>query len=233
MQTQIDTKFIIIVGARRSPLSQAQLREVETGLNKFLPDIIFSSMLVDTVGDKDQTTSLRSLDKSDFFTKEIDELLLSGGCRIAVHSAKDLPDPLTEGIQIVALTHGIDPSDSLVLRSGEYFERLPSGSVIATSSERREGAVRLLRSDVRFQDIRGTIGQRLDKLNQREVDGVVIAEAALIRLGLTHLNRITLPGETVRHQGQLAILAREGDEEMHQLFGCLDSRKGRMEGLRK
>lgn len=219
--------FTLIAGARRSPLSQAQLREVEFALFKYHQHISFSSLLVDTTGDKDLATSLRELDKTDFFTKEIDSLLLSGACRIAVHSAKDLPHPIPKGIKVVALTSGINPSDSLVLRSGEFFESLPAGAIIATSSERRETVVRQLRSDLVFQDIRGTIGQRLDKLNRHQVDGVVIAEAALIRLNMTYVNRFTLPGDTVKYQGQLAIMAREDDQEMFDLFACLDCRTNR------
>jgi porphobilinogen deaminase len=113
------------------------------------------------------------------------------------------------------------------MRHGSTFENLPNGSIIATSSDRREAIVRQLRSNLHFQDIRGTIGQRLEKLNQGHIDGVVIAEAALIRLGLTHLNRFTLPGETVKYQGQLAIMARDDDLEMFNLFACLDSRGDR------
>lgn len=220
---------MLIAGARRSPLSQAQLREIELALFKHHPHVSFSGLLIDTTGDKDLATSLRGLDKTDFFTKEIDLLLLSRACRIAVHSAKDLPYPILKGIKVVALTAGINPSDSLVLRSGECFESLPARAIIATSSERREAAVRQLRQDLVFQDIRGTIGQRLDKLNKHMVDGVVIAEAALIRLNMTHVNRFTLPGETVKYQGQLAIMARTDDQEMFDLFACLDSRINREE----
>ena len=146
-------------------------------------------------------------------------------CRIAIHSAKDLPDPLPKGLSIIALTRGIDPCDSLVFRSEEGLDTLPSGAIIATSSARREEAVKSLRTDLSFQDIRGTIEQRLQKLNDGLVDGVVIAEAALIRLGLTHLNRIKLTADTAPLQGKLAILAREDDLEMKSFFSCLDSRK--------
>ncbi|MBA3816927.1 MAG: hydroxymethylbilane synthase [Parachlamydiaceae bacterium] len=230
MDTKLRNEFFqLVVGARRSPLSQAQLREVELALFKYHPHIAFNGLLVDTSGDKDLVTSLRGLDKTDFFTKEIDLLLLSAACRIAIHSAKDLPFSIPKGIKIVALTAGVDPADSLVLRPGASFANLPLGAMIATSSERREAAVRELRSDLCFCDIRGTIGQRLEKLDQGVVDGVVIAEAALIRLGLRHLNRVKVPGETVKYQGQLAILARDEDHEMFDLFACLDSRNNREE----
>lgn len=228
MPSQIE--HTIIVGARRSPLSQAQLQEVESALLKHHPRMKFKGLLLDTIGDKDLTTSLRKLEKTDFFTKEIDQLLLTSACRIAIHSAKDLPLPIPKGLKVVALTSGIDPSDSLVLRPNQILENLPSGSIVATSSERREAAVRQLHSGIVFQDIRGTIGQRLEKLNLGLVAGVVVAEAALIRLGLTHLNRVKLPGETVRYQGQLAVMARDTDVEMFDLFACLDSRHDR-EGL--
>ena len=168
-----------------------------------------------TKGDRDQARSLRDLDKTNFFTKELDDALLEGLCDVAIHSAKDLPDPLPSGVEIIALTKGVDSSDSLVLREGE---ELKPGMEIATSSYKREENVAKLQEGLCFVDIRGTIRERLDRLYQKRVDGVVIAEAALIRLGLTHLNRITLPGKTAPLQGRLAILARVGDETMRQLF---------------
>lgn len=217
----------LIVGARSSPLAQVQVQEVLAELRSHQPHIQFNGIYVESQGDKDQKTSLRSIDKTDFFTKEIDDLLLSGDCRIAIHSAKDLPEPLPEGLSIVCLTRGLDPSDSLVLNPGVALEDLAQGAVIATSSVRREEAVKQLRSDVTFIDIRGTIAQRLAVLEKGEADGVVLAEAALIRLGLTHLNRVKLPGDTVPFQGQLAVMARSDDMEMRELFACIDSRMPR------
>ena len=127
-------------------------------------------------------------------------MLLKGECRLAIHSAKDLPDPLPKGLCLAALTKGVDSSDSLVFREGE---KLPPNGVVATSSERREECVRLLYPDARFVDLRGNIQQRLSLLIQGRVDGVVVAEAALIRLGLTHLNRIKLPEK--RHLCKAAL----------------------------
>lgn len=208
----------IKVGARNSPLSKRQVEEVYRELTSFFPEIVFETLYVKTMGDKDRVTSLRTLDKTDFFTREIDGMTLKGECRIGIHSAKDLPDPLAHGLELIALTKGVDSSDSLVFRPGEGLKK---GSKIATSSFRREQSVLDLENEVQFVDIRGTIEERLAKLDRGEVDGVVIAEAALIRLGLTHLNRITLPGETAPLQGRLAIVARQNDEEMRILFACL------------
>ncbi len=209
----------IKTGARSSPLSKAQLAEVQAELAPFHPNVILEALFLDTVGDRDLKTSLRTLDKTDFFTRDIDQALLEGKCHIAIHSAKDLPDPLPQGIELIALTQGVDSSDSLV------FNSLPVGAVIGTSSARREEEVKKLREDFRFIDIRGNIQQRLALLEQGNVDGVVIAEAALIRLGLTRLNRIHLQGPTAPLQGKLAIVARENDAQMVSLFSCLDSRE--------
>lgn len=216
--------MLIETASRGSPLATVQIEEVLQELNRFHPSVKFYCTLIETTGDKDQKTSLRSLGKTDFFTKEIDDLLLSGFCRIGIHSAKDLPDPMPKGLLIAALTKGIDPSDSLVLHPGKNLDTLPSAPLIATSSARREEAVKQLIPHARFTDIRGTIGQRLKAL-ENGIDGVVIAEAALIRLGLTSLNRLKLPGETVPLQGQLAVVIRSDDTEMATLFSSIDNRR--------
>jgi hydroxymethylbilane synthase len=218
----------IKVGARSSPLSKVQVEEVLKELHLHHPEIIFHPRYVSSTGDKNHHISLRTLSKTDFFTKEIDEMVLNGHCRIGIHSAKDLPDPLPEGLCLAALTEGLTLADALVMKPGMKLETLPQGAIIATSSERREEAVCKMRADLRFIDIRGTIGQRLAKLEEGAADGVVIAEAALIRLGLTHLTQIRIPGETVPFQGQLAIISRKDDEEIKQLFSCIDSRKKQM-----
>lgn len=215
----------ILVGARESPLSQVQVKEVLYELQKIHPQISFEPLLVSTLGDKDQKTSLRTLGKTDFFTREIDVMIARGKCRIGIHSAKDLPDPMPSELAVVAVTKGLDSSDSLVFRQGESLDKLPVGAIVATSSERREAVVRELRKDLCFVDLRGTIHQRLAKLDSREVDGVVVAEAALIRLNLTNLSRLRLPGQTVPYQGQLAIVARIEDREMHQIFSAIDVRR--------
>jgi hydroxymethylbilane synthase len=213
--------MMIPVAARGSPLSRVQTEEV---LRALPSHITFEPYFVSSHGDIDLATSLRTLDKTDFFTREVDALVLNHTCRISIHSAKDLPDPIPKGLTIVAITCGIDPSDSLVMREYDTFETLPPKSVIATSSLRREEIVRSLRPDLLFRDLRGTIQARIELLQKNEADGVVVAEAALIRLNLTHLNRIRLPFETTPMQGQLAILARDDDTEMKELFHLIDSR---------
>jgi len=201
------------VAARNSPLSRKQVEEVA-----HLMQIELVPSWVETRGDKDQCTSLRTLVKTDFFTHEIDEMVLTGQVRIGVHSFKDLPDPLPKGLYLAATTPCLDARDALVIQQGLTLSALPFRALIATSSERREQAALLLRPDFRFKDIRGTIGQRLQVLDNQEVDGVIIAEAALLRLGLTHLTRVYLPGQTAVGQGQLAVVCRACDEEIIAFF---------------
>jgi len=209
---------MIPAAARSSPLSRAQVLEIAASLS-------LDCTFVETTGDLDRHTSLRVLDKtSSFFTQEVDDLVLQGKCRLAIHSAKDLPDPLPKSLHMVALTAGVDPSDSLVIRA----EGLPPFPVLATSSDKRQQVLSLLYPHARFVDIRGTIGERLDQLNQKTVDGVVIAEAALIRLGLTALPRIRLPGPTTALQGQLALIAHEEDRDIAALVAPLDCRRKRL-----
>jgi hydroxymethylbilane synthase len=207
------------VGARASKLSQAQVQEAYEALKKEHPALEFIPTWVQTTGDKDLRTSLRTLEKTDFFTKEIDALLLQGAIDIAIHSAKDLPDPLPAGLCLAALLKGLDPSDSLVLREGETLASLPHGALIGTSSKRREEVLKQMRADFVCVDIRGAIEQRLKKLDQKKVDGVVVAECALLRLGLHKRNRIQLPGDTAPLQGQLAIVARKGSRFEDALSG--------------
>lgn len=212
------------VGARSSRLSKAQVNEVHILMKEKQIPVEFTTVFVESKGDKDKVTSLRTLDKTDFFTKEIDDMVIFGHVRIGIHSAKDLPEPLNPGLQIAALTQGLDPSDSLVMRPGMSFDTLPLGAIVATSCIRREECCRSLRPDFKFIDLRGTIEERL-KVLESMADAVVIAECALIRLGLTALNRIRLPGKTAAGQGQLAIVCKKEDFEIYDLLRPLDCRR--------
>ncbi len=208
------------VGARGSNLSQKQVWELLKELTAFYPNVSFDPIWMKTAGDKDLKTSLKLLENSNFFTKELDEKLLSGEVRLTIHSAKDLPDPLEKGLSIIALTHGLDPSDSLVIHKD-----FTGKGKIATSSIRREKTVLDLYPEAQIVDIRGTIEQRLSYIERNEIEGLVVAECALIRLGLTALPRIKLPEPYASYQGQLAVVARSDDLEMRSLFCCIDSRR--------
>jgi hydroxymethylbilane synthase len=205
---KLSNSFLIKVGARGSDLSRKQVEEISS-----LYRICFDMTWIETKGDLDRDTSLKNLDSSsDFFTKELDELVLEKKIDLAIHSAKDLPKPLKIGLAVLHLSPCIDSRDSLV------FNRLPKMPLVATSSYRREQAVLDLCPDARFTDVRGKIHERLEHVYSNRVDAVVIAEAAIIRLGLTHLRRIYLPGETAEGQGQIAVVCREEDVDSFKRF---------------
>lgn len=205
----------ILVAARSSPLSRAQVQEVEVLLQNFEAGITLQTVWLEAYGDQDQITSLRDLPPSDFFTREIDGLVQHREARFAIHSAKDLPPVLPEGLMVAGYTPCLDPRDSLVLRAG--LRDLPKGAVVGTSSTRRDEQVRRRWPDVRIVDLRGPIHVRLERL-QRDCDAVVVAECALIRLGLCHLPRMILEGATAERQGELALVCREDDLQIQDLI---------------
>lgn len=207
------------VGARSSPLSKIQAQEVLSELQVHHPGISFSPVWVQTTGDHDQTTSLRHLEKSDFFTRELDLMLQQSQIRISIHSAKDLPEPLADTLSVVALTKGVDPRDVLVISP----KGLPERPVIATSSLRRKEEIEKRFPNAVTVDIRGTIEARLSQLDSGQIDGVVMAQAALIRLSIHNRPVIELEGFAAL-QGRLVVLARKEDVEMASLFSCIDAR---------
>ncbi len=209
----------ITVGARSSPLSRKQVEEVFSELAQYHPDISYDPTWISTTGDLDRRTSLRTLDKTDFFTKEIEDRQLKGEFRISVHSAKDLPVSLQEGLKVVAVTKGVDPSDVLVIK--QKVPDLPENPKIGSSCARRDRAVKAIIPNAQIIDIRGTIDERLLLVQEGKVDGVVMAKAALIRLGITGFIEISLEGKTAPLQGRLAVVALQDDEEMRTLFACM------------
>jgi hydroxymethylbilane synthase len=217
--------FPLKVAARSSNLSKAQCQEVLDALKKNYLNAAFTPIFRETTGDLDQHVSLRHLEKTDFFTKELDTLVMEGAARIAIHSAKDLPEPLRDGLQIIALTECVNSQDVLLLKEGLDIEKLDMTHTIATSSLQREARVKLLAPHVQFQDLRGTIEKRIALLEKGAVDGIVVAKAALIRLHISWHNAYVLPGATTPHQGQIAIISKEGDQEIFDLFKPLDRRK--------
>ena len=214
----------ITVGARSSKLSQIQVQEVLAELQTHSPDVDFEVTQVESLGDRNLKKSLRTLGKTDFFTRDIDRMVLKKVVTVGIHSAKDLPEPLATGLRIIAITKGVDSTDSLILPEGVSLETLPANAKVASSSPRREEAVQSLRPDLTFVDVRGSVLSRIEQMKAGDFDALVVAEAALIRLGLTELNRITLPGETTPLQGQLAIVARADDRLCAELFASIDVR---------
>ena len=215
------------IGTRRSPLALKQVEEVVVALKKFYPDFNYKIVGIDTYGDKDKITPISEIEGTDFFTKEIEEALLEGEIDFAVHSAKDLPDKIPQGLAIAAITKSIDPYDALVSKNNLEIDKLPYGAKIGASSQRRKEQLKRYREDFEIVDIRGNIEERLEKLETNNLDAIIVAACALVRLGLE--NRITqrLPFEILKPhplQGSLAIETRENDRELIDLLGLLNEK---------
>ncbi len=216
------------VGTRTSPLALAQVREIRLLLRTIAPAVELEIVSMDTAGDKDKKTPISKMEGTDFFTREIDQALLDQRIDLAIHSAKDLPDVIPPGIVIAATTRSVDPYDVLVSRHHLKLRDLPKGARVGTSSERRKNQLRAYRPDLELVDIRGTMGERLDKLVSEALDAIVIAGAGLIRLGLGCRITERISFDILRPhplQGSLAVAVRAGDEELKTLFGKLDGKK--------
>lgn len=211
------------IGCRRSPLALKQAVEIVEKLNFFYPAANYEVAGIDTYGDKDKTTPISEIEGTDFFTREIEEALLDGRIDFAVHSAKDMPDELPKGLTVAAMTRQIDPYDALVSRDNLTIDQLPLNARIGSSSLRRKAQLKKYRSDLQIIDIRGNIDERLEKLD--ELDAVIVAACALIRLGLEGRIAQRIPLDILTPhplQGALAIEVREGDSELIKMLKVLD-----------
>lgn len=213
----------IIIGARGSRLAEIQARSVLTRLANIYPDVEFSLTKIATKGDQQKTTPLGRISGYGVFVKELQEALLDGRIDLAVHSLKDMPTQIPHQLHLAAVTERLDPRDALVSRGGRLNELAPN-SVVGTGSPRRAAQLLAYRSDLRVQGIRGNIDTRLRKVSSGEVDGIIVAAAAMIRLGWE--DRITeyLPVAYFlpqAGQGTLGLEIRAGDDEMLTLVQSL------------
>ncbi len=218
------------IGTRTSPLALKQVEEILTDLRKFHPDFKAEIVGIETYGDRDKTTPISRIEGTDFFTRDIDKALLKGDIDFAVHSAKDLPGTLKEGLIVAVLTKSIDPYDVLVSNGNLKLYELKHGAKIGTSSLRRKIQLKQYRYDFNIVDIRGNIGERLKILNETDFDAIVIAAVGLVRLGLGHRITQRIPFEILRPhllQGKLALVARRNDEDIIRMCReCLSESDG-------
>jgi hydroxymethylbilane synthase len=220
----LKTRKQIIIGSRGSKLALIQAESVLEMLKEAHPNLEFSLVKIRTQGDSQSQISLRRIGGQGVFVKEIEEVLLDGGIDIAVHSLKDMPTEIPQGLSLAAATQRLDPRDALVSRGGKLAE-LPSGSRLGTGSQRRAVQILAFRPDFEICDIRGNVDTRLRKVFSREVDGVVLAASALIRLGLESVATEYLPLEhfvPAVGQGALGIEIRAEDKEVAGIVSCLN-----------
>ena len=197
----------IKVIARGSRLSRLQVEEVF----KNFPELAYEIKYLESYGDKNQQISLLNGEApADIFTRELDDAIRQGDADIAIHSAKDLPYPLPEDIEVIALFPAFDTTDSLVSRDHKKLAELPAGSIIGTSSPLRKKGLNELRPDLTIKGIRGCIEERVQQVKDGKYDAAIVATCALKRLGMEDEIAEGLPFPTHPLQGFLAITALKG-----------------------
>jgi len=213
----------IIVGSRGSKLALIQAESVVAKIREANPHLEISLRKIVTSGDRNRRVQLDRIGVA-VFVKELEEALLDGRIDIAVHSLKDVPTALPQGLCLLAVTERLDPRDVLISRNGKLDE-LPPGSRIGTGSLRRTVQLSSYRPDLRARPIRGNVDTRLRKVFSGEFDGVIVATAALLRLGWQDKITEYLPLEPFLPavgQGALVVEARIGDEDIAGLISPIN-----------
>ncbi len=209
----------LILGSRGSKLALWQANFVKEKLERH-HRIEVRLEIIRTTGDKITDVPLAQVGGTKaLFTKEIEDAMLAGRIDLAVHSLKDMPVQLPDGLTLGAIPAREDPRDALVARSGQQFAALPPGARIGTSSLRRQVQLKLLRKDIAIETLRGNLDTRLRKLSEGQYDAIVVAAAGLKRLGWQErATQLFAPDEMVPAigQGALALEARADDAELIQ-----------------
>lgn len=217
-------KAQIIIGTRGSKLALWQADYVEQRLREEYPGLQVTQKRISTKGDRILDVPLAKIGGKGLFTKELEEEMLSGSIDLAVHSLKDMPAKVPDGLMIAAVTKRLDPGDALVSNRFSSFSELPQGARVGTSSLRRRAQLLCARPDLTMIDLRGNVNTRLRKLDEGEYDAIVLAVAGLKRLGFADRIREVLPQTMVLPavgQGALAIETRVDDKETRDMLAFL------------
>lgn len=217
----------IRIGSRKSQLALVQTEWVQAELQKAFPDRTFEVHTMSTQGDKILDVALAKIGDKGLFTKELEVGMISGDIDFAVHSLKDLPTRLPEGLVLGCVTERENPADALVVHEqhkDKQLATLPEGAVIGTSSLRRLAQLRHHYPHLSFKDVRGNLNTRLSKLDAGEYDALILAVAGLHRLGMSDRIHQVIPAEVSLHavgQGALGIECRGDDAEVLELLKAL------------
>lgn len=217
----------IRIGSRKSQLALIQTYWVQEQLQKAFPNRHFEVQTMSTQGDKILDVALSKIGDKGLFTKELELGMINNDIDLAVHSLKDLPTNLPEGLVLGAVTERENPADALVVHEqhkDKQIDTLPEGAVIGTSSLRRLAQLRYHFPHLTFKDIRGNLNTRMAKLDAGEYDALILAVAGLKRLGMSDRIHQSLPPEVSLHavgQGALGIECREDDTEVLELLQAL------------
>lgn len=214
---------MIRLGTRASRLALAQAEAVAAGLRRAGTPVELVPMR--TEGDRLFTARLADLGGKGLFVRDLERALAAGTIDVAVHSLKDLPAELPEGLCLGAYPERADPRDVLVSRAGGGLEALPTGARVGTGSPRRRAQLLALRPDLRVEPLRGNVDTRLARLERGEWDAVVVAAAGLARLAIAPAGAVALEADVLVPavgQGILGVEVREGDAEVQALVALLD-----------
>lgn len=221
----------LVVGTRSSQLALWQADFVIGELAKKYPELVVEKRLMTTKGDKILNAPLAKIGGKGLFTKELETAMLEGEIDIAVHSLKDMPVVVPEGLVITAITQRADPGDAFVSSKYESFQQLPAGAKVGTSSLRRKAQLLHARPDLQIEDLRGNVNTRLRKMEEENFDGIILACAGLKRLGFGDKIRQVLPLTMCLPavgQGALAIECRQADKETRELLEFLNDKCTRL-----
>ncbi|UYZ12449.1 MULTISPECIES: hydroxymethylbilane synthase [Brevibacillus] len=213
------------VGTRRSMLALTQTNWVVDQLKRLAPEAAFELHEIVTKGDRILDVTLSKVGGKGLFVKEIEQSLLDKETDLAVHSLKDMPAELPEGLVIGAIPKRVDPRDVLLSKDGKTLDELPHGALVGTSSLRRSAQLLAYRPDIQIESLRGNIDTRIRKLNEGNFDAIILAAAGLERVKWDGTISQYLPVEIsvpAVGQGALAIECRADDEETLALLRRLD-----------
>ncbi len=187
------------IGTRGSPLALAQTELVRLALLSSYPGLGVEIVRIQTKGDRLLDRPLADLGDKGLFIAEIEDALKSGRIDCAVHSSKDMPSELTEGMELATFLPRADARDVLVARDPDVREirDLPKNAKIGTGSPRRRCQILSVRHDLELLDVRGNVGTRLQKMNDGQYDAIILAAAGLDRLNISDINRIAIPVDTM------------------------------------
>jgi porphobilinogen deaminase len=214
-------KDIIRIGTRGSQLALYQAYKVKSTLEELFPELKVELKIIKTKGDKILDVALSKIGDKGLFTKEIEVELIDGSIDIAVHSLKDLPTKLPEGLKLGAVLQRGEFRDAFVSKNGLKLADLKPGHIVATSSLRRIAGLLKINDQIVIKDIRGNVNSRLQKMEDGYCDAMIMAAAGLQRLGLEQYITEVIDPETVMpavSQGAIAIETRENDEEVDALM---------------
>jgi hydroxymethylbilane synthase len=208
----------IRVGTRGSALALRQTELFLEELRAIHGPLDFELVVITTSGDRIQDRFLTREGGKGLFVKEIEEALLQGEADFAVHSCKDMPANISEGLELVAFPKRGSPLDLLITKEGLQLNALPKGAVVGTTSLRRRSEILQRRPDLKMVLLRGNIDTRLRRLQEGKFDAIVLAEAGMVRLGLDRQGARPLAITPAPGQGALVIEARQGDEATRELL---------------